>query len=120
MPNHVHLLLHLRSEINLNVTISNAKHFMAYEIVKRLNEQDEQGVLRRLSESCSEKEKAKGQKHKVFEPSFDAKPIYTEPFFHQKLSYIHNPVSSKWNLSSEFTTYYHSSAAFYAKAPRTN
>ncbi|WP_299587015.1 hypothetical protein [Mucilaginibacter sp.] len=51
---------------------------------------------------------------KVFEPSFDAKPVYTLPFLHQKLDYIHhNPVNGKWSLCAEFTDYPHSSAAFY-------
>ena len=52
--------------------------------------------------------------HKGFQPSFDAKEIYSLPFFHQKLDYIHhNPVSGKWKLSHEYTDYPHSSAAFY-------
>ncbi len=60
------------------------------------------------------KEKVKGQKHKVFEPSFDAKPVYTADFLYQKLDYIHhNPVSGKWSLCAEFTDYEHSSAVFY-------
>ncbi|MDB5018334.1 MAG: hypothetical protein JWQ84_3166 [Mucilaginibacter sp.] len=71
-------------------------------------------MLQRLSEDCSDKERLNGQKHKVFEPSFDAKPIYTLSFLHQKVDYIHhNPVSGKWNLCGEFTDYLHSSAAFY-------
>ena len=57
---------------------------------------------------------AKGQLHKAFEPSFDAKPIYSYKFLHQKLDYIHhNPVRGKWELCGEFTDYAHSSAAFY-------
>ena len=64
--------------------------------------------------ACSEKEIAKGQKHKVFEISFDAKEIYSLDFLHQKIDYIHyNPVNGKWNLCTEFTDYEHSSAAFY-------
>ena len=36
MPNHVHLLLQLNSvEINLLTMMSNAKRFMAYELIKR-------------------------------------------------------------------------------------
>ncbi|HAL83163.1 MAG TPA: hypothetical protein DCO83_13805 [Mucilaginibacter sp.] len=71
-------------------------------------------LLETLSSACTEKEKAKGQLHKAFEPSFDAKPVYTLEFLHQKLDYIHhNPVSGKWHLCIEFTDYEHSSAAFY-------
>jgi len=51
---------------------------------------------------------------KAFEPSFDAKPVYSPGFLHQKLDYIHhNPVKGKWNLCDEYTNYPHSSAAYY-------
>lgn len=115
MPNHVHLLLYIPDEkFNLNKLISNGKRFMAYEIIKKLNEINANGVLTTLSNACSEKEKAKGQKHKVFETSFDAKPVYSDTFWEQKLNYIHNnPVTGKWSLSAEYTSYPHSSAAFY-------
>ena len=115
MPNHVHLILKLPDSVNsLNTILSNGKRFMAYELIKMLTEREELSLLHLLSNGCSDKEKAKGQKHKVFEPSFDAKPVYTSEFLHQKLDYIHNnPVIGKWNLCTEFTDYPHSSAAFY-------
>jgi len=115
MPNHVHLLLYLPdTKINLNSIIGNAKRFMAYSLVQRLTSQKHVTLLNKLNMACSEKEKAKGQKHKVFEPSFDAKVVYSIDFLHQKLDYIHhNPVSGKWNLCNEFVDYEHSSAAFY-------
>jgi REP element-mobilizing transposase RayT len=118
MPNHVHVLLHLTDDkVNLNTIISNAKRFMAYDIIKRLNEQNNQPLLNVLSLACTEKEKAKGQLHKAFEVSFDAKSVYSLDFLYQKLDYIHhNPVSGKWNLCNEFTDYIHSSAAFYELA----
>jgi len=87
---------------------------MAYELVDRLRDRKEDALLQKLATACSEKEKAKGQKHKAFEPSFDAKPVYTNDFLYQKLDYIHhNPVMGKWNLCNEFTDYEHSSASFY-------
>jgi len=115
MPNHLHLLLNLHDDVkSLNTIISNGKRFMAYELINCLQQQRQDEILNRLSAACSEKEKAKGQKHKVFEPSFDAKPVYTLDFLNQKLTYIHNnPLSGKWNLCNEFTDYPHSSAAFY-------
>ncbi|HKO81882.1 MAG TPA: hypothetical protein VJU78_15860, partial [Chitinophagaceae bacterium] len=62
----------------------------------------------------TEREKEKGQKHKVFTDSFDAKGIYNEKFFNQKLNYVHrNPVSDKWRLVTDYTEYRHSSASFY-------
>ncbi|HWD87173.1 MAG TPA: transposase [Mucilaginibacter sp.] len=115
MPNHVHLLLRLTNDkVDLNKIIGNGKRFMAYAIVQRLEAQQNHVLLDRLSAACSAKECAKGQKHKAFEPSFDAKVVFTIDFLHQKLDYIHhNPVQGKWNLCNEFTDYEHSSAAFY-------
>ena len=115
MPNHVHLLLYLTNRnVNLNTIMANAKRFMAYDLIKRLTAQKHTGVLQILTAACTEKERAKGQLHRVFEPSFDAKPVYTLDFLCQKLDYIHhNPVSGKWQLCPEFTNYPHSSAAFY-------
>jgi REP element-mobilizing transposase RayT len=115
MPNHVHLLVYLTNDkVNLNTIISNAKRFMAYALIERLKLGENHALLNTLAMACTEKEKAKGQKHKAFEPSFDAKPVYNIDFLHQKLDYIHhNPVSGKWNLCNEFTDYMHSSAAFY-------
>ena len=56
----------------------------------------------------------KGQLHKVFKDSFDAKPVITHQFLLQKINYIHNnPVSGKWMLAKDFTAYEHSSASFY-------
>ena len=42
MPNHLHCILHFpEPNFNLNEIISNAKRFMAYEIVNRLEENKE-------------------------------------------------------------------------------
>ena len=115
MPNHVHLLLEFCDEnVKLNSVIGNGKRFLAYEIIQRLTSSNNQQLLNTLANACSEREIAKGQKHKVFEPSFDAKPVYSKDFLYQKLDYIHhNPVTGKWNLCNEFTDYLHSSASFY-------
>jgi REP element-mobilizing transposase RayT len=115
MPNHVHLLLYLPDRnVNLNTIMANAKRFMAYDLVKRLTDQQHTDIANVLAAACTQKERAKGQRHKVFEPSFDAKPVYMLEFLYQKLDYIHhNPVTGKWRLCAEFTDYPHSSAAFY-------
>ena len=87
---------------------------MAYEIIKRLEEAKRQDILDYLSDEVSEREKKKGQLHKVFTDSFDAKGVYNEKFFNQKMNYTHlNPVSGKWQLVNDFTEYGHSSASFY-------
>ncbi len=60
------------------------------------------------------REQLKGQIHKVFEESFDAKECFNQKFIEQKLTYMHhNPVKGKWNLVNDFTLYPHSSAGFY-------
>lgn len=115
MSNHVHVILYLPSPATkLNTIISNGKRFLAYAIIKALEELGRHDILDLLYDSVTRKERNKGQRHRVFEKSFDAKPIYTSRFLYQKLDYIHfNPVRGKWHLASEYTLYCHSSASFY-------
>ena len=115
MPNHLHCILHFpEANFDLNKIIGNAKRFMAYEIIERLKEKNETNILDLLSASVTEREKKKGQLHKVFKDSFDAKAIFSDKFLIQKLDYIHyNPISGKWQLAKDFVEYEHSSASFY-------
>ena len=115
MPNHVHTIIHFPSPgYNLNKIMSNAKRFMAYEIVNRLESSKNTEMLQELASNLTTREFAKGQKHKVFKDSFDAKPIYADKFLFQKLDYIHcNPVKGKWMLAKDNVSYEHSSASFY-------
>ena len=101
---------------SLNTVIGNAKRFMAYEIIRRLEEKEENNLLNNLHGGVKKREAKKGQIYKVFEDSFDAKECYSEKFIFQKLQYMHfNPVSKKWNLVNDFTDYEHSSATFYER-----
>ncbi len=115
MPNHVHSILYFpETGFNLNIILSNGKRFMAYELVKRLRQANDSKTLSILQNALTEREKGKGQLHKVFRDSFDAKPIFSEKFLLQKMNYIHhNPVSGKWHLAKDFVLYEHSSASFY-------
>lgn len=89
---------------------------MAYEIIRRLEERKANHLLDVLHGGVKKREQKKGQIHKVFEDSFDAKECFNEEFIFQKLQYIHhNPVSKKWNLVNDFMDYEHSSASFYEK-----
>ena len=89
---------------------------MAYEFIKRLEAKGRSEILSRLKEGLTERDVAKGQKHKVFEESFDAKPIYHRKFLLQKINYIHlNCVRGKWKLAVHWEDYDHSSARFYVK-----
>ncbi|MFI5218584.1 MAG: transposase [Bacteroidia bacterium] len=115
MPNHLHALIRVdKDSAEINKLVANGKRFMAYEIVKRLEQLNKNELLRQLEKAVSFDEQRKGKLHEIFEPSFDCKPCYTNFFLEQKLDYIHhNPCSGKWNLADEFTNYKHSSAVFY-------
>ena len=64
--------------------------------MKRRPQQDE----------LTERDVKKGQKHKVFEDSFDAKPIYHRNFLLQKVNYIHlNCIRGKWKLAEHWEDY---------------
>lgn len=118
MPNHLHVMLYFpQMPKSLNVVVGNAKRFMAYEIVKRLKEKKADDVLATLRSGVSANEAKKGQVHKVFESSFDAKECYSIKFIDQKIEYMHNnPVSGKWQLANDFTEYEHSSASYYERS----
>jgi REP element-mobilizing transposase RayT len=115
MPNHFHAILYFpQSGYDLNKIIGNAKRLIAYEIIERLEKQKQDKLLELLAVAVTEREKSKGQLHRVFEQSFDAKPVYNQKFFMQKFNYIHyNPISGNWNLVDNYTDYEHSSASFY-------
>ena len=115
MPNHLHVILHFHVEnFNLNTIVANGKRFIAYEIINRLEQTGNTELLNRLEKMVTERERKKGQLHKVFKSSFDAKAIITHAFLLQKINYIHNnPVSGKWMLAKDCVEYEHSSASFY-------
>jgi putative transposase len=96
MPNHMHVLLYFpKMEKPLNTMVGNCKRFMAYEIIKRLEQRKEVVLLDRLHSGVKKSEKKKGQIHKVFEDSFDAKECYNEKFIIEKLQYIHSTPSQR-------------------------
>jgi REP element-mobilizing transposase RayT len=117
MPNHLHVLLYFpQMPQSLNRIIANAKRFMAYAIISRLEQAGERDLLEGLYGCVSQRECQKGQRHRLFEGSFDAKECYSREFVVQKLDYIHhNPVRGKWQLAADFAQYPHSSASFYEK-----
>lgn len=116
MPNHFHGILHLPEQCDksINKLISNGKRFLAYDIISRLKERKMTNLIERISSPLSEREKKKGQKHKVFKESFDATEITSLLQLYSVLDYMHhNPCQGKWNLSHDFVSYSHSSAAYY-------
>ncbi len=82
-------------EIMISVKIANGKRFIAYEIVRRLEQKGCNNILMLLKEGVSEKQPGKGQRHKVFEESFDAKPVYHRKFPEQKINYTFKSCTGK-------------------------
>jgi REP element-mobilizing transposase RayT len=117
MPNHIHSLLYFpQMPKSLNTMIGNAKRFMAYDIIAGLEKRKQVSLLKELQAYVKKNEKKKGQRHKVFEDSLDAKECRSREFIKQKLDYIHkNPVSKRWQLVNDYTEYPYSSASFYEK-----
>jgi REP element-mobilizing transposase RayT len=115
MPNHIHALIAFRnSGSSINTIVSNGKRFMAYELVKRLEQKNENQILHKLSLAVTGSDKKRGKIHQVFEESFDWKECRTDRFIEQKLYYIHNnPCKGKWDLAASPVEYLHSSARFY-------
>ena len=115
MPNHLHLLVYItEGKDTVNTILGNAKRFMAYEIVKRLEAAGRTDILQILAGQVTPNEKNRKKRHRVFEVSSDIKPCYTEKFLLQKLNYSHsNAVRGKWRLTNTAEDYPHSSAAFY-------
>ena len=115
MPNHIHAIISFRDTgKSINTIISNGKRFMAYDIVKKLEQQKEIALLQQLSNARNATEIKANKKHKVFETSFDWKCCDSDKFLEQKLQYIHlNPCRGKWDLATSPIDYLHSSAKYY-------
>ena len=116
LPNHLHVLVGFKAlEQSINTVVSNAKRFMAYEIVKRLEEGNHTSIVDQLSAAVTTSDRQRGKRHQVFEGAFDAKECRGRVFIEQKLSYMHNnPCTGVWNLATSPAEYAHSSALFYS------
>lgn len=115
MPNHLHVIFFLTDEKqSVNKIVSNGKRFMAYEMVNRLTKMNHP-YLQQLKNAVTASEKKQGTLHKVFEPSFDVKRLYTDKMTEQKVNYIHqNPVKTESMKCNDATKYKHCSAGFYS------
>ena len=114
MPNHLHAWLYPTQD-SLNKLTANGKRFMAYEMVKRLEQLKRYTLLRESEQGVQPNERRKGKKHQVFRLSFDACKCFDEKMVEQKLDYLHhNPVQGKLNLAEDYADCQHSSAQFYA------
>lgn len=113
MPSHLHAIIAFSNTgKSINSIVSNGKRFIAYDLVSRLQQQNNHLVLGELSSSLNNTERKEGKLHNVFETSFDWKECRTEKFIQQKLDYIHmNPCKAKLVELPE--QYEHSSAKYY-------
>src|SRR5215216_6271081 len=100
LPNHLHVMIGFKAlDQSINTVVSNGKRFIAYEIVKRLEDQKQIDILNNLSGAVTDSDRKRGKLHQVFESSFDTKELRTKKFIEQKLSYMHsNPCTGVWNL----------------------
>ena len=118
MPNHLHAVLgfrHTQGE-SINKIVGNGKRFMAYGLIKRLQERNCIKTLLQLGAFVNATERKRGKLHEVFESSFDWKECLDDDFIEQKLSYIHNnPCNGKWELADYPWEYLHSSAKQYSE-----
>jgi len=115
MPEHVHTIIAFRqSPQTINAIVGNAKRFMAYGLVKLLEEKKRGDILLQLASWVNPTDKKNNKQHEVFEPSSDKKECYTTDFTIQKLDYIHmNPCRYKNPLVINPQDYVHSSAKYY-------
>jgi REP element-mobilizing transposase RayT len=115
MPNHVHALISfVDTKQSINTIVGNGKRFMAYEIIDRLEQNNETALLQILSGNVETSRRQNKKQHDVWELSFDWKDCQSNEFVWQKLDYMHNnPCSGKWNLAASPVEYMHSSAKFY-------
>jgi putative transposase len=119
MPNHLHFIARIpESILSFNAVLGNGKRFLAYEIIRRLENENLSSILIQLKKAVTPYYKMRGKKHKVFETSSDIKALLTEHQIQQKLEYIHfNPVLKHWNLIDDYRLFEHSSAGFYEGNP---
>ncbi|MDQ2753107.1 MAG: hypothetical protein M3R72_08805 [Bacteroidota bacterium] len=74
MPNHVHAVIAFTNTgKSLNTIVANGKRFIAYDLVKKLEEGKKTSVLEELQKGLNDTERKEGKKYSVFEPSFDWK-----------------------------------------------
>ena len=78
MPNHLHVLIAFSNTgNNINKIIGNGKRFMAYDIVAKLKEKENENILNQLAAGVNPSDRKRGKLHEVFEASFDIKECYS-------------------------------------------
>jgi REP element-mobilizing transposase RayT len=98
MPSHLHLICSATSKDNpsinsesMSVFLRDFKKFTSKAIVKLVKEEPESSrewILQQFKDAC--KHLKREQQYKVWQDSNQAKIIFSNSFFYQKLNYIHN------------------------------
>jgi hypothetical protein len=84
MANHVHAIIAFHNTgKTINSIIGNGKRFIACDIVKRLQQQQENILLSKMQSMMNNTQKSDNKLHEVFEPSFDWKECRTPAFIQQ-------------------------------------
>ncbi len=114
MNDHFHFLISFRENgKKINHRIGTMKRFLAYEIIKRLNNNKEKIILK-LKYLVKPNEKNLGKIHEIFEPSFDIKLCWSFKMIQIKLNYMHlNPCKGNYKSVDNPWDFEHSSAKFY-------
>lgn len=108
MPNHLHLIIYFKEENSLSEFMRDFKKYTSVEIIKRIKEQNQQHLLRKL------KSNQEGRKYQIWQNRFDDLFLESKWLLEQKLDYIHsNPLQAKWELVTDATDYNYSSASYY-------
>lgn len=115
MPHHLHAVIAFsNSGKPVNSIIGNGKRFLAYDLIKALEENEKITLFQELASRVNDTDKSRNKLHEVFEPSFDWKECRTQQFIIQKLDYMHwNPCRAIPKLATKPEEYAHSSARFY-------
>jgi hypothetical protein len=67
MPNHLNVLIAFSNTgKNINKIIGNGKRFMAYDIVAKLKEKENENMLNQLIAGVNPSDKKRGKLHEVF------------------------------------------------------
>ena len=75
MPNHVHATIAFqKTKKSINKIIGDGKRFIGYEIINRLQQQDQKDILLQLQNAVNSSDKKKGKLHEVWEDSFESCP----------------------------------------------
>ncbi len=107
MPNHVHFIWEMLAKNGKELPHASFMKYTGHQFLNDLQAHHPQVLPYFLSD-------ANNRQYQFWQRNSLPIPLYSKKICEQKLDYIHaNPVQQKWNLVSDFTEYFYSSASFY-------